>query len=190
MSIFVERVSLSFLIVASAICTSAQCASSSTIYSDFNMSHVNQMMPESNSRDVAAQSFQSVEGWKKLDVRNFDGALADFDAAIDANREDVHALAGRAVANSAKQDFSRALTDVNYALYLKPSDAQSQWVRGKIYLDLNKYKDAANLINLEECANEHVEIIEAFTENDNRYAGKLLKLHTETVLVGVDAPPA
>ncbi|MBS1955054.1 MAG: GntR family transcriptional regulator [Cyanobacteria bacterium SZAS-4] len=46
----------------------------------------------------------------------------------------------------------------------------------------------ANLINLEECANEHLEIIEAFAESDNRYAGKLLKLHTETVLVGVDTP--
>lgn len=47
----------------------------------------------------------------------------------------------------------------------------------------------ANLINLVECANEHLEIIEAFAEGDNRYAGKLLKLHTETVLVGVDSPP-
>jgi len=47
----------------------------------------------------------------------------------------------------------------------------------------------SNLFNLEDCANEHLEIIEAFAENDNRYAGKLLKLHTETVLVG-DEPPA
>jgi len=46
----------------------------------------------------------------------------------------------------------------------------------------------SNLFNLEECAQEHMEIIEAFAENDNRYAGKLLKLHTETVLVGVESP--
>ncbi len=144
MSVYVERVSLSFLIVASAIFTSAQCASSSTIFSDFDTTKINQVVPESNSRDVAAKSSQAVEGWKKLDAKNFDGALTDFDTAIDANRNDVHALAGRAVANSAKQDFSRALTDVNYALYVKPNDGQSQWVRGKIYLDLNKYKDAAN----------------------------------------------
>lgn len=43
----------------------------------------------------------------------------------------------------------------------------------------------ANLFNLEKCANEHLEIIDAFAENDNRYAGKLLKSHTETVLMGV-----
>jgi len=48
----------------------------------------------------------------------------------------------------------------------------------------------ANLFNLEECANEHLEIIEAFAENDNRYAGKLLKLHTETVLIGEEPPSA
>ena len=46
----------------------------------------------------------------------------------------------------------------------------------------------SNLFNLEECAQEHLEIIEAFAEKDNRYAGKLLKLHTETVLVGVESP--
>jgi DNA-binding GntR family transcriptional regulator len=46
----------------------------------------------------------------------------------------------------------------------------------------------ANQINLIECADEHLEIIEAFTENDYRYAGKLLKLHTETVLVGLNGP--
>lgn len=46
----------------------------------------------------------------------------------------------------------------------------------------------SNLFNLEECAQEHLEIVEAFAESDNRYAGKLLKLHTETVLVGAEAP--
>lgn len=143
-SVYVERASLLCLIAASAFFTSAQGAFSSTIFSDLNLTQVNQVVPESNSRDVAPKSSLSLDGWKKLDVKNFDGALADFDTAIDANKEDVHALVGRAVASSAKQDFSRALTDVNYALYLKPSDAQSQWVRGKLYLDLNKYRDAAN----------------------------------------------
>ncbi|HEY9678770.1 MAG TPA: GntR family transcriptional regulator [Drouetiella sp.] len=42
-----------------------------------------------------------------------------------------------------------------------------------------------NLINLERCAHEHLEITDAFAEHDNRYAGKLLKLHTESVLIGV-----
>jgi DNA-binding GntR family transcriptional regulator len=39
----------------------------------------------------------------------------------------------------------------------------------------------ANAGNLPQCADEHMEIVEAFAEGDNRYAGKLLKKHTEKV---------
>jgi benzoate/toluate 1,2-dioxygenase reductase subunit len=39
----------------------------------------------------------------------------------------------------------------------------------------------ANAGNLPQCAEEHMEIVEAFAEGDNRYAGKLLKKHTEKV---------
>jgi DNA-binding GntR family transcriptional regulator len=46
----------------------------------------------------------------------------------------------------------------------------------------------AHKVNLVACANEHLEIVDAFAENDNRYAGKLLKSHTETVLVSVSSP--
>ncbi len=40
-----------------------------------------------------------------------------------------------------------------------------------------------NAINLIQAAEDHLEIVEAFAEGDNRYAGKLLKVHTETVLI-------
>jgi DNA-binding GntR family transcriptional regulator len=36
---------------------------------------------------------------------------------------------------------------------------------------------------LEVSAHEHLEIVDAFAEGDNRFAGKLLKIHTEKVLV-------
>ncbi len=143
-SIYFERVSLSFLIVASTSFTASENVFASTLFSDLNLTPVKQELPSSKSRDAVSKSAQSIEGWKQLDAQNFDGALTAFDSAIDANKDDVQALSGRAVASSAKQDFSRALTDVNYALYVKPNDAQSQWVRGKIYLDLNRYRDAAN----------------------------------------------
>lgn len=42
----------------------------------------------------------------------------------------------------------------------------------------------ASAMNLMEPAEEHLEITEAFAEGDNRYAGKLLKKHSETILVG------
>jgi DNA-binding GntR family transcriptional regulator len=41
----------------------------------------------------------------------------------------------------------------------------------------------ANAVNLVKAAEDHLEIVEAFATGDNRYAGKLLKIHTETVLI-------
>ncbi|CAN5150630.1 hypothetical protein BH11CYA1_BH11CYA1_16620 [soil metagenome] len=40
-----------------------------------------------------------------------------------------------------------------------------------------------NVVNLIDCAEEHMEIVEAFAEGDNRYAGRLLKKHTETITI-------
>lgn len=39
----------------------------------------------------------------------------------------------------------------------------------------------ANAVNLVQSAQDHMEIVEAFAEGDNRYAGKLLKIHTEII---------
>lgn len=48
----------------------------------------------------------------------------------------------------------------------------------------------ANAVNLVKAAEDHLEIVEAFAAGDNRYAGKLLKIHTETVLVHTKVHPA
>lgn len=48
----------------------------------------------------------------------------------------------------------------------------------------------ANAINLVQAAEDHLEIVEAFAEGDNRYAGKLLKIHTDTLLVKTRAQKA
>jgi len=40
-----------------------------------------------------------------------------------------------------------------------------------------------NAENLKDAANDHLEIVEAFEEGDNRYAGKLLKKHAESGLI-------
>jgi len=41
----------------------------------------------------------------------------------------------------------------------------------------------ANAAHLEQSAQEHLEIVDALEEGDNRYAGRLLKKHTETLLI-------
>ncbi len=43
----------------------------------------------------------------------------------------------------------------------------------------------ANVANLEDGASDHFEIVEAFAEGDNRFAGKLLKKHAESGLVAI-----
>ncbi len=45
----------------------------------------------------------------------------------------------------------------------------------------------SNAVNLVKAAEDHLEIVEAFASGDNRYAGKLLKIHTETVFVQTTA---
>jgi DNA-binding GntR family transcriptional regulator len=45
----------------------------------------------------------------------------------------------------------------------------------------------ANADNLVQSAEEHLEIVDALKEGDNRYAGRLLKKHTETVLIRTKA---
>jgi DNA-binding GntR family transcriptional regulator len=41
----------------------------------------------------------------------------------------------------------------------------------------------AQAAHLNQAAQDHLEIVEAFSEGDNRYAGKLLRIHAEAVLV-------
>ena len=45
----------------------------------------------------------------------------------------------------------------------------------------------ANVEHLLQSAEEHIEIVDALKEGDNRYAGRLLKKHTETVLIHTKA---
>jgi DNA-binding GntR family transcriptional regulator len=39
-----------------------------------------------------------------------------------------------------------------------------------------------NVDKLEAAAHEHLDIVEAFAEGDNRFAAKLLKKHAETII--------
>ncbi len=146
MSDFIIRSSLSFLIVAVACLADGLPVSASTTIGDVDLSPIQHSMPiAAEGRDAEQQkSEQSLAGWKKFSAGNFDAAMADFENAIADNSNDVSALAGSASVHASKLNYNRALTDANYALFIKPTDLQAQWVRGKIYLDLNKYREAAN----------------------------------------------
>lgn len=138
-----RRLKIPCLIVASLILVTGAGAGAATIFDDSSTTvSLGDMPIQGTARDVESKSSLSQSGWKKLQSANIDAALSDFDLAIDANQNDVHALHGRAVAEVAKSDFNRALKDANYALYVKSSDIDIQWTRGKIYFDINKYKDA------------------------------------------------
>jgi DNA-binding GntR family transcriptional regulator len=49
----------------------------------------------------------------------------------------------------------------------------------RMRMQVNENTDCSSLLA---CANDHLEIVEAFAEGDNRYAGKLLKKHAESIL--------
>jgi tetratricopeptide (TPR) repeat protein len=105
-------------------------------------------MPEETTRsmDQAAPKPSALDtsGWKKLEAGDTDAAIADFSEALNNNAADTVALNGRANAAVKKFDYNQALADANYALFKNPSDHEARWTRARIYLDINRYREAVN----------------------------------------------
>ncbi|HEY9678757.1 MAG TPA: hypothetical protein V6C76_12160 [Drouetiella sp.] len=97
--------------------------------------------PPSNIRDLDTTTS---EGWKSFRSGDIENASAAFDKALAADTKNTSALTGRAVVNASRKDYSRALTDANYALFLNPNDANTIWVRAGLNRDINRYREAAN----------------------------------------------
>lgn len=79
--------------------------------------------------------------------------------------------------SSSNMRFHRMIVEAsNNQTLIMVWDSLAPEVRMQVSADI----DSAQLI---ECANDHLEIVEAFAEDDNRFAGKLLKKHAESILV-------
>jgi tetratricopeptide (TPR) repeat protein len=81
-------------------------------------------------------------GMKKARARDYEAAIADFNAAIDIDPEFHGAYVGRGGAKFRKRDHVGAIKDLDTALLLKPGDPSVYFMRGKIKGDLGDVKGA------------------------------------------------
>jgi tetratricopeptide (TPR) repeat protein len=88
---------------------------------------------------VKAYANRGASYLRKGDV---DGALADFDRAIELQPQAPEALAGRAQANLKKGLAAKALPDVEQALSLDPNDPFAHDTRAHVLAALGRRKEA------------------------------------------------
>lgn len=69
-------------------------------------------------------------GYVKWTKRNLDGAMADFDTAIELNSRYAYAYNGRGLVKWAKGDLDSAITDYNMSIALDPKDVGAYVNRG------------------------------------------------------------
>ena len=71
-------------------------------------------------------------GLRYFDVKEYQSAIEEFDAAIELNPDEPKFFADRAVAKCFLSQFSEALADVDQALLLSPRDLVLQGIRALI----------------------------------------------------------
>jgi tetratricopeptide (TPR) repeat protein len=79
--------------------------------------------------------------WKHQ-LKNFDGALEDFNLSINLDPQNVEGYDYRADVWNSKGDKNRALADYAMAIMLDPTYAAAYYSRGRIYEDQGKVEKA------------------------------------------------
>jgi tetratricopeptide (TPR) repeat protein len=74
--------------------------------------------------------------------RDYDRAIADFDAALKIDPENLHAHLNRATARDCKKDYDGALADANEALRLDPHSAVAYNNRGHAWYGKGEHEKA------------------------------------------------
>jgi WD40 repeat protein len=83
--------------------------------------------------DTQDAEFYFQSGLDKLNQGNLDGAISDFNQAIQLNPDDGVAYYNRGVTYFEKGDLDRAISDFDRAIQLKPNLAEAYYNRGYIY---------------------------------------------------------
>lgn len=81
-------------------------------------------------------------GKKKLDAKDFDGAIALYTQAIKLDPKSFEAYKFRGVAKSTKGDWKGCLEDVNAALSISPANTEALALRGFSQINLGDAKAA------------------------------------------------
>jgi tetratricopeptide (TPR) repeat protein len=81
-------------------------------------------------------------GKKKLEAKDFDGAIAAYTQAITAEPKNAEAYQYRGLTKSMKGDWKGCLEDVNAALKLKPKNTEALALRAFAYVNQGEAKAA------------------------------------------------
>lgn len=81
-------------------------------------------------------------GYAKLNARNFDGAILDFNQLISIKPGNVEALCGRAEAKIDLGNFSDALKDADQAVSLDAKSSKALSLKGEAQFNLKDYNNA------------------------------------------------
>jgi ankyrin repeat protein len=90
-------------------------------------------------KDVEQYKFNAIN---KFSSKDYDGAIADFDKAIDLNPDNAELYQMRGGPKLGKRDFAGAIADYNKAIELKPDCADAYKGRGLVMLAKRDFDDA------------------------------------------------
>ncbi|MBD2533284.1 tetratricopeptide repeat protein [Nostoc flagelliforme FACHB-838] len=88
------------------------------------------------------QSTLYQKGVNKYDAGNYEGAIEDFNQAIELDPQNALAYNRRGDAYYRLGDYEQAQADSSQAILLNPQDANAYFDRGFAFSELNKYKEA------------------------------------------------
>ncbi len=83
-----------------------------------------------------------VRGAAKYDLKDYKGAIADYDEAIRLNSKYADAIYNRGLAKKKLGDFKDAIDDYTKAIELNPKEAEAYYSRGNANDDLGDFKGA------------------------------------------------
>ena len=81
-------------------------------------------------------------GYDKINKRNFEGAIQDFNRLLISNPDNVDALCGRAEANNSLGSFADALKDADQALRIDVKSGLACSIKGDVYFNQKDYPNA------------------------------------------------
>lgn len=91
----------------------------------------------------SSNSSTSVElknvGNAKTELKDYQGAVKEYDAAIDLNPKDPKLFNNRGAAKTELKDYSGAIKDFTQAIELDPSNAKNYSNRGLVQASIKKF---------------------------------------------------